>query len=183
MTCADAAGVGGMMQAFLSEQPWLATAVRRLVRGDTNDDGPATAAASRGWPNGDRRVKRAANLMQAHVQSPLPISTVARQAGVSERELERLFRKEVGCAPQHYYLAVRLNQARLLLTSSAASVFDVASRCGFSDTSHLARHFRRAFDETPVQARRRAASRPLARIVGSVPNVDESMPRGRVLHS
>jgi AraC family transcriptional regulator len=80
---------------------------------------------------------------------------VARAAGLSPFHFSRLFHQVVGLAPHHYLLRCRLRNAqKLLSTSKGRSIADVAAETGIADQAHLARHFRRAFGESPQQFRR-----------------------------
>lgn len=75
--------------------------------------------------------------------------------------LVRKFRAEFGCAPHAYVLRQRLEFARRLLGRAAAVPLKcIAADCGFSDQSHLMRHFKRAFQQTPVEYRSTVTGRP-----------------------
>jgi transcriptional regulator GlxA family with amidase domain len=56
MTCADTAGVPGMMQAFLSEQVGPASAVISLFQAEAKNGSQPPAAAAWRWGISDRRV-------------------------------------------------------------------------------------------------------------------------------
>jgi transcriptional regulator GlxA family with amidase domain len=93
--------------------------------------------------------------MEAHIETPLRRETLAAKAGVSVRQLERLFRAHLGGTIAELYLRVRLEHARRLLRTTSLSVTDVAIACGFPSSSHFARVFRKAFGAPPGQALRR----------------------------
>src|SRR3546814_13553219 len=63
-------------------------------------------------------------LMEAHLEEPLARAELARRAGLSSRQLERLFRRYLGRTPTRYYLELRLHRARALLTQTAISVLN-----------------------------------------------------------
>jgi len=88
-------------------------------------------------------------LMEAHVEDPLPREFLAREAGVSVRQLERLFRSYVGRTLGQYYLDIRLTRARALLQQTSQSVLDVAVACGFVSASHFSRAYRQRFGYPP----------------------------------
>jgi transcriptional regulator GlxA family with amidase domain len=93
--------------------------------------------------------------MESSVDAPRSTAALARQARVSSRQLERLFRKYLGCTPTQYYLEVRLARARQLLTQTSQSILDVALACGFVSASHFSKTFRTHFGVSPRETRRR----------------------------
>lgn len=102
----------------------------------------------------DPRLAQAIRLMEAHVDSPLTISAIARRAGVTARSLETVFRKSIGETPGAYYLRLRLSAARRLVLDTAIPMADIAARTGFSSAAAFSRAFSRAFGEAPSRMRR-----------------------------
>jgi transcriptional regulator GlxA family with amidase domain len=101
----------------------------------------------------ERRVRKAMLLMDRNLDKPLSSAFIARQTGISVRQLERLFRREAGISPAAYGLRLRLQRAQELLQTGTDSVYDIALQCGFVSHSHFARQFRRAFGVPPVDWR------------------------------
>jgi len=81
--------------------------------------------------------------------SDIDLETLARKAGLSRFQALRAFKRRYGLPPHAYQIAVRLGQARRLLSEGIAPV-DVALRCGFGDQSHFNRHFKRTYGITPL---------------------------------
>ena len=92
--------------------------------------------------------------MEASLEAPLPIGTLASRAGTSIRHLDRVFRRHLGVSPSRHYRDMRLVRASGLLRQSGLSVGEIALACGFGSASHLARHFRAKFGEPPSSYRR-----------------------------
>ncbi|APZ50727.1 GlxA family transcriptional regulator [Salipiger abyssi] len=101
----------------------------------------------------DPIVLRALLLMQQNIDTPLSVTEVARRIGHSKRQLERHFRVALDTSPQAAFLSIRLSLAHHLLESSEKSIAQVAVDCGFCDSSHLSRMFRRRFGCTPLALR------------------------------
>ncbi|AWN15131.1 Arginine pathway regulatory protein ArgR, repressor of arg regulon [Salinisphaera sp. LB1] len=100
------------------------------------------------------------SLMESNIEEPLSLNDLARLVGVSRRQLERLFKKHLNCAPTRYYLELRLNRARQLLLQTNLSIIDVALACGFTSPPHFSKCYQHFFGHTPSQERRgHAASR------------------------
>lgn len=71
--------------------------------------------------------------------------------------LIRVFRQAVGMPPYAYLKQIRVEQAKQLLRQGMA-IADVATAVGFSDQSHLTRHFKQIFGITPGQYRHMSTS-------------------------
>jgi transcriptional regulator GlxA family with amidase domain len=92
-------------------------------------------------------------IMETNLEEPLSRARMAKDAGLSTRQLERLFRKYLNRSPARYYLELRLNKARLLLLQTNMSVIDVALACGFVSASHFSKCYRDFFGHTPRKER------------------------------
>lgn len=92
-------------------------------------------------------------LMEANLSEPLSLLEIADYAGLSRRQIERLFRQEMGRSPARYYLEIRLDRARHLLTQSTLPVVEVAVACGFVSASHFSKCYREVYHRSPQQER------------------------------
>jgi len=92
-------------------------------------------------------------LMEANLAEPLSLIEIADQVDLSRRQIERLFRTEMGRSPARYYLEIRLDRARHLLLQSSMPVVEVAVACGFVSASHFSKCYRDFFGRTPRKER------------------------------
>ncbi|MBC8141165.1 MAG: helix-turn-helix transcriptional regulator [Armatimonadetes bacterium] len=83
------------------------------------------------------------------------LETLGSTVYLSASHLARLFRVETGKSVYAYLLETRLEKAHGLLAGRALSVSEVSIECGFCDSPHLARHFRRRYGYSPRDLRRR----------------------------
>lgn len=102
----------------------------------------------------DENLLAVLRAMEASLEQPKPRADLARLAGVSLRQLERLFRDRLGRSIHAHYLALRLDRARQLLRETSMPVLDVALATGFGSASQFSRAFARAFGEPPSWYRR-----------------------------
>ena len=91
--------------------------------------------------------------MEQNLEEPLSPSLLAKQAGLSTRQLERLFRRYLDRSPKRYYLELRLKKARSLLLQTDMSVINVALACGFASPSHFSKCYRAFYGRTPYRER------------------------------
>jgi AraC family transcriptional regulator len=107
--------------------------------------------------------RRLVQYIEGNLSRNFKLEEMAREVGVSVSGLIRKFRAEFGCAPHAYVLRQRLERARRIVSDSALVPLKcIATDCGFSDQSHLVRHFKRAFQQTPVEYRKTVTGRSVA---------------------
>ncbi|HMQ59001.1 MAG TPA: helix-turn-helix domain-containing protein, partial [Rhizobiaceae bacterium] len=92
-------------------------------------------------------------LMEANLGEPLSLVEIAGYVGLSRRQIERLFRQEMGRSPARYYLEIRLDRARHLLIQSTMPVVEIAIACGFVSASHFSKCYRELYGRAPQQER------------------------------
>jgi transcriptional regulator GlxA family with amidase domain len=92
-------------------------------------------------------------LMEANLSEPLSLIEIADDVDLSRRQIERLFRQEMGRSPARYYLEIRLDRARHLLIQSSLPVVEVAVACGFVSASHFSKCYRELYARSPQQER------------------------------
>jgi transcriptional regulator GlxA family with amidase domain len=104
---------------------------------------------------GVRHPKLAAVIerMEANIEDPVSPMLLARDVGMSTRQLERLFRRYLDRSPKRYYMELRLAKARNLLMQTDMSVINVALACGFTSPSHFSKCYRALYRTTPYRER------------------------------
>ena len=73
--------------------------------------------------------------MEGNLDTPLGVDRLATRAGLTRRQLHRLFRHHTRMSPTRYYRDVRLRRARLMLLNTTAPIVEVAVATGFSTHS------------------------------------------------
>jgi len=101
-------------------------------------------------------LDEALRAMAERIEEPLSIPALAALAGISARQLERLFLRYARVSPTRYYLSLRVDRARELLTYSDLPLLEVSVASGFTSTSHFAQWFRRFHGMRPSELRERA---------------------------
>ncbi len=97
----------------------------------------------------DRRIRRAVELMHAHLNRDLPLEEIAAAAYLSPFHFARLFKKLTGATPHAYLATLRAARAQTLLAETDLSITEVSGRVGYSSSSHFAKAFRQATGLTP----------------------------------
>lgn len=104
--------------------------------------------------------RRLVQYIEENLERNLKLEELAAEARMSISGLIRKFHAEFHCAPHAYVLQRRVERAKQLLGGlSELPLKAVAANCGFSDQSHMIRHFKRALQQTPMDYRRSVTGR------------------------
>jgi AraC-like DNA-binding protein len=102
---------------------------------------------------GDKEFRLARDYLVEHAERPVSLDELAAVAGIGKFRLVKLFRDRAGLPPHAFQIAHRVRRARRLL-EAGHSPAEAAAWTGFTDQSHLHRHFRRSVGFTPGQYQR-----------------------------
>ncbi|WP_045836010.1 GlxA family transcriptional regulator [Hyphomicrobium sp. 99] len=94
-----------------------------------------------------------AALMEANFEEPLSAVELASLAGLSLRQVQRMFQETLHTTPTKYYLQLRLRRARELLLQSQMSITQISVSCGFQSTCHFSKSYRALYGRTPRSER------------------------------
>lgn len=95
-------------------------------------------------------VQQVQNYLNTHYASSISLEQLAQIANLKPLRLLRVFQRELGLPPHKYLVQVRVARAKVLL-SIGMPIAQVAYETGFTDQSHLNRHFKRLVGATPGQ--------------------------------
>ena len=107
-------------------------------------------------------------MMEANIEAPLSCTELADAAGLSSRQLERLFRRYFDETPTRYYLHLRLSHARQLLLQTSMAILPVGVACGFVSASHFSKSYTDHFGRTPSEERLGTRPAQMRALAGSV---------------
>lgn len=158
VTCAGGSAPLDLMHALISRQHGQAFArsvsdwfLHTEVRPSA---GPQRAGLIERYNTTNPAILSAIEVMETHVSDPLDLGQLADFAGVSERQLNRLFREKLGKSPMGFYRALRLAKARNLMQNSTVSLTEIALATGFANSAHFSNAYRVEFGTPPSRARR-----------------------------
>jgi transcriptional regulator GlxA family with amidase domain len=154
----DQALVGEISDQFILER----------VR-DSDDRQHIPLAARIGFNH--RALVKVATLMEANFEEPLSAVELAKRAGLSLRQVQRMFQQSLDTTPTKYYLRLRLRRARELLLQSRMSITEIAIACGFQSTCHFSKCYRAFYGRTP-----RSERQPVGRAGHTPPPLPDRQP-------
>ncbi len=105
--------------------------------------------------NADTGKESFEQIIYAHIFEDIPIEELARMCNRSLTSFKKEFKKHFIEPPHRWFIKQRLMHARLLLISTNKSISEVGLECGFPNTSHFIKLFKKAYGHTPVSYRHR----------------------------
>ena len=156
-TCSGGTAALDMMLQLISTQHERGLAndvseqfIHPRIRG--TDDKQRMALQSRlGVAN--RKLIDAVEMMETAIEDPSDVRDIAAAVELSPRQLERLFAKYLKVNPSRYYLELRLEHARTLLSQTTRPILDIAVASGFASASHFSRCYRMLYGRKPSDER------------------------------
>ena len=132
-----------------------------MARTQGSNGSPEQATASQ-----RQAVTQAEAHARAHMDGPVPISTLCRLVGLSERGLRNAFYRVRGVGPKQWMTAERLRSVQSVLSDAPGrpiTVTEIAMDYGFRELGRFAAIYRDAFGEAPSETLRGTARRNAAR--------------------
>lgn len=105
-----------------------------------------------------RALRLCTDFIKESFKDPITVNDLEQLANLDRFTLSRQFKRAYGTSPHRYLLMRRLAHVKQLLLLGKP-LADVALDSGFSDQSHMTRHFKRAFGMTPGAWRQLTAAR------------------------
>lgn len=149
---ADLASKNGM--EFAGKEFYLASQLYRLLYMLTADLDTTRHAELGGID--PAYLCAAAQFMEHHFAEPLTLSEVAKKASLSPIYFHKRFKAFTGKTPHEYLCAVRLAEAKKLLTLTDLPVAEIAARTGFSSQSYFNAFFKKSTAISPLAFRKQA---------------------------
>jgi AraC family carnitine catabolism transcriptional activator len=167
LTCAGHSAILDMMLHGIAADhgPGLAgeIAAHLLLPGWRKGEDSQPAPGIKPRRTADPILTRALALMEKTIEEPLSCATIARRVGVTPRQLQRLFARELETTPVRHYQRLRLARAHALLQQTDLSVTEIAVSAGFASLEHFCRLYRREFSCRPRDDRRQSVAAPVLR--------------------
>lgn len=128
-------------------------------------------AASIGSHTAERKLTTIAWL-HGHFTENLPMGELAAMEHLSESRYRSVFRRQTGLSPSEYRIALRMQHACDLLSTSSRSITDISAACGYGDVLYFTRLFKQKIGVPPGEYR----SRSFAQHTGTAEQNTPGMP-------
>jgi AraC-like DNA-binding protein len=87
--------------------------------------------------------------LQANLDQPPHIASLAKEAGMSEPKMRKLFKQTFGKGVFDYFQSLRIQEAARLLKENRMTVSEVGYQLGFTNLSHFSRVFEKYIGMKP----------------------------------
>ena len=109
---------------------------------------------SRADKEADKVIGEAASFIRENFDKPLTLEITARRVRMSKTYFCKMFREKTGFGFSDYLAGVRITEAAKMLTDTELDITEIATKCGFNDSSYFATVFKRIKGVTPVKFRK-----------------------------
>ena len=100
------------------------------------------------------RMLKVQRQIAQHLDEPIDVVALAKVAGLSPRQLERVFTRTVGETPAAYARRLRLERAAVRLRTTRSTILTIAIEAGVESHEAFTRMFRARFGHGPAEFRR-----------------------------
>ena len=90
-----------------------------------------------------------------HINEKMSLSTLAQYANISREYLSGIFRRETGKTVTEYINERKMQAAKELISVEKMSLSDVSEHLGYDNYNYFSRLFRRHFDISPAEMRKK----------------------------
>ena len=103
----------------------------------------------------NERVLECVRYIDEHISEKMPLSLLAEKMNLSREYLSYIFKRETGKTLTDYVNEQKMLTSRELIESGEMSLADVSEHLGFDNYNYFSRLFRRYFDVSPVEIRKK----------------------------
>ncbi|HEU5160200.1 MAG TPA: AraC family transcriptional regulator [Streptosporangiaceae bacterium] len=96
-----------------------------------------------------RSIERVIEAMRANLGEPITVDDMARIAMFSKFHFSRVFRDSTGVSPGRFLSALRIQEAKHLLTTTSLSIADISNMVGYSSVGTFSSRFKAAVGASP----------------------------------
>lgn len=89
--------------------------------------------------------------MKAHLQENLTVSDICRATGFSASTVKRIFESQTDCGAIHFFLKLKIEEAKRLLRETELTVTEISEMLGFSNVHYFSRLFKRFTGISPTR--------------------------------
>lgn len=99
-------------------------------------------------------MKEAVQKIRNHIFSNLTITELSSEMNMSYSSFRRTFKQYTGLAPNQYLLQLKIDKAKLMLSTTKKSVKEIAFELGFESASYFSKIFKKKTGTSPENFRK-----------------------------
>lgn len=98
-------------------------------------------------------ISEVKNKLKNNIKNKIPLSYFAESYGYNISYFSQLFKKVVGTSYAEYFILLKMDQAKLLITNTSMSLQNIASEVGYDDYYHFSKMFKKYTKYSPTEFR------------------------------
>ena len=106
--------------------------------------------AQRLLQNRGAQMREVTDYIEKNFDKELTTAMLCDRFGYTSAHFCRKFKKATGLTPVTYIKIYRLEQAYKMIKQGEGQIFEIADRCGFSDTNYFTRCFKAHYKQPPT---------------------------------
>ena len=95
-------------------------------------------------------MRKAKDMLHTNLDTVLKLEEVCKELHLSKFQFIRLFKAHTGISPYQYFLNCKIERAKQLIEKNR-DIYAAVTECGFSDLTHLNKHFKRVYGTTAFE--------------------------------
>jgi two-component system response regulator YesN len=127
---------------------WLCETIEKIIHVRTLD---STLAYS-------KHVVDAIKYIKQNYDKKMGLSQISKELSINKAYLCRIFKGETGENLTDYLNKVRIDQAKLLLTTTNHKMYEIAEMVGFSNNQHFNSSFKKVTGQNPLMFKNKGTS-------------------------
>lgn len=108
-----------------------------------------TALPSKREAGYQEKFVRVRQFLREHLGQKLTLADICRETGYSGSTLKRIFESQTECGVIHYFLTMKMTEAKRLLGDTDMTVTEIAEALGFSSVHYFSRIFKQFTGRCP----------------------------------
>ena len=98
-------------------------------------------------------INEVKNELINNIDKKIPLSYFAKKYGYNISYFSQLFKKIVGTSFAEYFILLKMDKAKLLITNSSTPLQNIASSVGYDDYYHFSKMFKKYTQYSPTEFR------------------------------
>lgn len=92
--------------------------------------------------------------LHEHIHNEITLTELTKQFSMNRNRLNALFTKQTGATCLEYFLQMKMDLAKIMLTETELPIGELGERVGFLDTNYFTKVFKKKTNMTPSQYRK-----------------------------
>lgn len=108
--------------------------------------------------SGNNNIEEIIRYLNEHIDESVSLKDIQKQFGINRTRLNEIFVEETSLTCMNYFINMRLQLAKIILSETEVPIGEISARVGYNDMNYFTRLFKKRVGVTPSQFRQKALS-------------------------